>query len=87
MTTAWINYEIYYTIYLFGLLYITNGLAYGCNIFCLIVRDLYIKFFFKFHNQLHGVQGIGTEVIGKASFGYNFILIYPQFIYNDCLYS
>ncbi len=73
--------------YLLGLLYIANRLTNSCYIFCLIVRDLYIEFFFKFHDQLYRIQGIGTQVVRKASFRNHLIFVNTKLIYNDSLNS
>lgn len=67
--------------------YITYGLANCCNILSLIVGNLNIELLFEFHNQLNSIQGIGSQVVGKASFGYNFVLINTQFINDDSFYS
>ena len=73
--------------YLLVLLYVANSLAYSSNIFCLIVRDLDIKFLFKFHYQLYRIQGIRPQVVGKACFSNHLIFVNTQLINNDSFYS
>ncbi|EDZ65189.1 hypothetical protein NOC27_3437 [Nitrosococcus oceani AFC27] len=72
---------------LLGSFDITYRLTYSGNVLCLVIRNLNVEFFLKFHDQLYSVQGIRPKVVGKASFRNNFVLINTQFINDDGLYS
>src|SRR5690606_9936469 len=54
-TTRFNSIEVFYFLF-FCVLDIRNCLTNSCNVFCLIVWDLNIEFFFEFHDQLYRVQ-------------------------------
>ena len=58
-------------------------MAYRLNVLSLLVGDGNVEFLFKFHNQLHRIQGIRSQIIGKACLGSNFAIINTKLFYND----
>ena len=54
---------------------VRDSLTYSGYVFGLIVWDLNVEFFLKFHDKLNGIKGICPKVVGEASFSYYFIFV------------
>ena len=62
---------------------IVDGVADSCNLLGILVRNLKVESLFEFHNQLYGIQRVGTECAGETCFRNYFRLLNSQFVDND----
>ena len=62
---------------------ILDSVANGSDLLSVLVRNLDIESLLEFHAQLHGVERVCTQVVGKACFGYNLRFLDTQFVDDD----
>src|SRR5690606_5234630 len=67
------------------LLDVIDGLLYRRDMFGCIVRGLALELLFERHDQLYGVEGIGSEVIDEGGFAGHLLFLDPQLLNNDLL--
>src|SRR5690606_17069822 len=67
------------------LLDVIDGLLYRRDLFSFLVRDLALELLFERHDQLYGVEGIGSEVIDEGGFAGHLLFLDPQLLNNDLL--
>ena len=68
------------------LLDVSDSVANGTDLLCLIVGNGDTKLLLKLHDQLNGIQLICTQIIGEAGLCLHFCFVNTQFVYNNCLY-
>ena len=54
---------------------VCNSLTNSSDGFSLLIRNGDIEFFFKLHNQLNGIERIGTQIIRERSLICNFSFV------------
>src|ERR1700680_3064594 len=64
---------------------IGDGVLDGGDFLGVLVRNLDAKTLFKSHDELHGVEGVGTKVVHEGRGGSDFGFIDPQLLDNDLL--
>src|SRR5690606_29293097 len=57
---------------LYVLFQVRNSLTNGGDGFSLFIRNRDVEFFFKFHNQLNGIQRVCSQIVGETCFRSNF---------------
>ena len=65
------------------LLDIVDRVTDGSDLLSVLVRNLDIESLLEFHDQLHGVERVCAQVVGKACFGHYLRLLNTQFVDND----
>ena len=68
------------------LLDVLHGVAYSLDGLSLVVGDIDTELLFKFHNQLNGIQRVGTQVVGEACFWSYILFLNTEFV-NDNLFN
>ena len=48
------------------LFYVSDSIAHGRNLFCLIIGNGNIEFLFKLHDQFNGIKRVGSQIIGET---------------------
>jgi hypothetical protein len=64
-----------------------DGITDGLNFFGRIVGNFAPELFLKGHDQLDGVEAVGTEVIDEAGAGDDFFGFDPQLVDHDFLHA
>lgn len=63
----------------------SHDVANGLELLCLIVWNFNVEFLFESHDELDGVEGVGTEVLNElSSWGY-LVGANAELVYNDFL--
>ena len=64
-----------------------NRLPNGLDFFGCIIRNIDLKLFLEFHDQLDRIEGVGTEIVDKRSLERDLFLTDTQLGCNDIDYS
>ena len=75
-----------YCLFLGVLFNIGDGICYSADGLCLIVGDVDVEFFFKLHNQLYGVKGVCTQVVGETCIRGYLRFVNTEFVNDDVSY-
>src|SRR5713226_5462015 len=65
---------------------VVDGIRHGADLFGVFVGNLDIESLFEGHDQFHGVERVGSQVIHKRGAGRYLALVHTQLFHNDLLH-
>src|SRR5882762_3230150 len=65
---------------------VIDRIRYGANLLGVFVRNLDVERLFERHDQFHGVQRVGSQVVHERSARRNLALVHTQLFHNNLLH-
>jgi len=62
---------------------VVDCLTNGGDFLSLVVRNGNVEFLFEFHDKLHGIQRVRTQIVGEASLTSYFCFFNAKFVNDD----
>src|SRR5882672_2884279 len=65
---------------------VVDGIRNGADLLGVFVGDLDVESLFEGHDQFHGIQRVGSQVVHERGAGSDLALVHTQLLHNDLLH-